>query len=178
MDIDGNPDGTEAESDAVQLERYQRIFPVFWEHTSVEGVTLWGWRPGLWRNDQEAFLVRNNGEERPALEWLRAYVDSAQVSVGIEDLRDGLPVSHRLYNNYPNPFNPTTQIKYDVAKASDVNIKVYDITGRLVQTLVDNRQASGTYTVSFDASGLSTGVYFYRIQAGSFMDVKQMMLIK
>lgn len=77
MDIDAcenNPD-----NDAVQLANYQRIFPAFWEHPGVAGVTLWGWRPGLWRNDQGAYLVRSNGEERPALTWLRAYVQTGEV---------------------------------------------------------------------------------------------------
>ncbi|HTQ37209.1 MAG TPA: endo-1,4-beta-xylanase [Steroidobacteraceae bacterium] len=67
MDIDGP-------TDEQQLKDYQRIFPVFWEHPAVRGVTLWGFRPGLWRTRQGAFLVREDGTERPALQWLRAYV--------------------------------------------------------------------------------------------------------
>ncbi len=179
MDIDGDPDGTDEESDEVQLQAIQRIFPVFWEHQSVEGVTFWGWRPGLWRQDQDAFLVRNNGEERPALEWLRAYVDTADVvGVSNEELYSDSPYQFKLYENYPNPFNPTTQIQYDIASTSDVRIRVFDVVGRQVQTLVNSQQSPGTYTVSFDASNLSSGVYFYRIETGSFVDTKQMMLIK
>jgi endo-1,4-beta-xylanase len=67
LDIDG-PD------DATQLRDYQRIFPVFWEHPAVHGITLWGFRPGVWRQEQGAYLVREDGSERPALEWLRGYV--------------------------------------------------------------------------------------------------------
>jgi endo-1,4-beta-xylanase len=67
MDIDGA-------TDAEQLQGYQRIFPVFWEHPAVRGVTLWGFRPGLWRNEQRAYLVRPDGSERAALAWLRNYV--------------------------------------------------------------------------------------------------------
>lgn len=67
LDIDG-PD------DATQLRDYQRIFPVFWEHPAVRGITLWGFRPGLWRDEQRAWLVRADGSERPALTWLRGYV--------------------------------------------------------------------------------------------------------
>lgn len=67
LDIDG-PD------DATQLRDYQRIFPVFWEHPAVHGITLWGFRPGLWRSEQGAWLVRADGSERPALQWLRRYV--------------------------------------------------------------------------------------------------------
>jgi endo-1,4-beta-xylanase len=67
LDIDGL-------RDAEQLESYQRVFPVFWEHPAVEGVTLWGFRHGLWRTDQGANLIRRDGRERPALAWLRGYV--------------------------------------------------------------------------------------------------------
>ncbi len=178
MDIDGDPEGTEAESDSVQLARYQRIFPVFWEHPAVEGVTLWGWRPGLWRDDQEAYIVRADGEERPAIQWLRTYVDTVDINVSNEPLESTLPDNFELSQNYPNPFNPTTQIQYSIPRASDVSIRVYDITGRMVQTLVDNRQSAGTHTVRFNASSLASGVYFYRLEAGSFTNVKRMMLIK
>jgi endo-1,4-beta-xylanase len=67
LDIDGPTDRT-------QLDRYQEVFPAIWEHPAVKGVTLWGWRPGLWRNEEKAFLVNSIGEERPALQWLREYV--------------------------------------------------------------------------------------------------------
>lgn len=177
MDIDGNPSGTEEESDQLQLQRMERIFPLFWEHPSVEGVTFWGWRPGLWRQDQDAFLIRNNGVERPALEWLRTYVESHEF-VSNENISDGMPKHFRLYDNYPNPFNPTTQIQYDLASASDVRIRVFDVIGRQITTLVNAQQSPGTYNVRFDASGLSSGIYFYRIETDSFVATKQMMLIK
>lgn len=67
LDIDGA-------TDAVQLQDYQRIFPVFWEHPAVKGITLWGYRPGLWRQKERAYLVRKDGSERPAMAWLREYV--------------------------------------------------------------------------------------------------------
>ena len=74
LDIDGGTPA--AENDAIQLANYQRILPVFWEHPSVHGLTLWGYRPGLWRSQQAAYLVRANETERPALQWLRNYVQS------------------------------------------------------------------------------------------------------
>ncbi|REL38126.1 T9SS C-terminal target domain-containing protein [Rhodohalobacter sp. SW132] len=180
MDIDGYPSGTEAQSDQVQLENMQRIFPTFWEHPAVEGVTFWGWRPGLWRQDQDAFLVRNNGEERPALEWLRAYVDTANVELNVstEDITDTQPQKFDLKNNYPNPFNPATTISYTLPAATDVTLHVYDVTGRRIQTLVNSRQTAGSHTIRFDASNLSTGIYFYEIRAGNYRDVKKMTLIK
>jgi len=67
LDIDGP-------TDAEQLASYQRVFPVFWEHPAIKGITLWGYRPGMWREKEGAYLVRADGSERPALEWLRRYV--------------------------------------------------------------------------------------------------------
>lgn len=67
LDIDGA-------NDAQQLKDYQRVFPVFWEHPAVKGVTLWGFRPGMWRSKQRAYLVRKDGSERPAMAWLRGYM--------------------------------------------------------------------------------------------------------
>ncbi|WP_130620653.1 endo-1,4-beta-xylanase [Dyella amyloliquefaciens] len=71
LDIDGR-------DDARQLKDYQRVFPVFWQHPDVKGITLWGFRPGLWRDKQGAYLVRKDGSERPALAWLRSYVSGTK----------------------------------------------------------------------------------------------------
>lgn len=84
----------------------------------------------------------------------------------------------RLAQNYPNPFNPTTNIDYSLKTASDVTLKVYDVLGREVETLFSGRQTTGTYRYNFDASRLSSGVYFYRLQAGEFVETKKMMLVK
>ncbi len=89
-----------------------------------------------------------------------------------------VPQEFKLYQNYPNPFNPSSKIKYQLAKSEYVLISVYDITGKTVKTLVNEKQNAGTYEVKIDASGLSSGVYFYRLTAGSFTDVKKMMLVK
>ncbi len=92
---------------------------------------------------------------------------------------DERPIEFRLAQNYPNPFNPTTNISYSLANIADVNLVVYDILGRRVATLVNARQQMpGTYNVSFDASRLASGTYIYRLEAGDFVSVKKMMLIK
>lgn len=91
------------------------------------------------------------------------------------------PWQFGLHQNYPNPFNPTTKISYTVGsgeKAVIVSLKVYDILGREVLTLVNRKQPAGNYTVAFDATGLASGIYLYRIEAGSYHAVKKMILIR
>ena len=86
--------------------------------------------------------------------------------------------SFELSQNYPNPFNPNTQIKYSIAERSNVTLKVYDVLGKEVATLVNTTREAGSYDVNFDASSLSSGLYIYTIQAGSFSESKKMMLLK
>ncbi len=83
-----------------------------------------------------------------------------------------------LENNYPNPFNPTTEIRYQIPKVSHVTLKVFDILGREVATLVNEQKSPGTYTVRWDASGVASGIYFYRMQAGMFVETKKMLLVR
>mgnify|MGYP002623187510 CR=1 FL=1 len=89
-----------------------------------------------------------------------------------------LPERNKLKQNYPNPFNPTTTIKFDIPKKEFVTLKVYDISGREVAILLNNFKNAGSYIAEFDASHLSSGVYFYTIKAGSFEETKRMVLIK
>ncbi len=89
-----------------------------------------------------------------------------------------LPVEFRLYQNYPNPFNPSTTIAYDVKSGATVDLAVFDILGREVLTLEHGFKTPGSYHVSFDMSQHASGVYFYRLQAGRFADVKKMLLLK
>jgi hypothetical protein len=91
---------------------------------------------------------------------------------------EGVPQKFGLGQNYPNPFNPTTSFTFDVSRAADVKLEVYDMLGRKVKELVNERKAAGTYTVSFDASELSSGMYIYRLQAGDMVLSKKMTLIK
>jgi hypothetical protein len=98
--------------------------------------------------------------------------------VGIEPVKHGLPSEYKLAQNYPNPFNPTTKISYALPKAGNVELKIFDILGREVTTLVNEYKTAGSYTVQFDASKLASGVYFYRIKAGDFTASKKMLLVK
>ncbi|MHB8336561.1 MAG: T9SS type A sorting domain-containing protein [Ignavibacteriaceae bacterium] len=96
----------------------------------------------------------------------------------IKDKRNDLPADFSLAQNYPNPFNPTTTINYLVPKTSLVTIMVYDILGNEVANLVNEEKPVGNYKVEFKASKLSSGIYFYRMQAGSFVETKKLILMK
>jgi Secretion system C-terminal sorting domain len=89
-----------------------------------------------------------------------------------------IPKMFNLSQNYPNPFNPTTAISYKIAVNTLVTLKVYDILGREIKTLVNERQTAGAHSVTFDASPIASGVYFYRLQAGSYIDTKKLLLLK
>jgi len=98
------------------------------------------------------------------------------------------PKDFSLSQNYPNPFNPNTKIKYQIPELSFINIKVYDVLGNEVATLVNAEKPEGSYEVKFSATGgsatggdvynLTSGIYFYRLQAGSFIETKKMILLK
>jgi hypothetical protein len=93
-------------------------------------------------------------------------------------VQNSVPTVFKLHQSYPNPFNPTAIIKYDLPKDVKVNIKVYDLLGRLVKTLINEYKKAGYYEEKFDGTNLASGVYFYRIEAGNFVDSKKMVLIK
>ncbi|MCF6268419.1 MAG: T9SS type A sorting domain-containing protein [Melioribacteraceae bacterium] len=94
------------------------------------------------------------------------------------DTEEGIVKSYKLNQNYPNPFNPTTQISYTITQKEFVSLKVYDVLGTEVATLINSVQDMGTHKVSFDASNFSTGVYFYTLKSGNNIQTKKMMLLK
>lgn len=116
-----------------------------------------------------------------------AIAKANNIITGVTDPKTpGIPARFRLYQNYPNPFNPSTIIRYDVAMESFVLITVFDIGGREVRTLVRRNQSPGSYTISFSARDLPTGMYFYRLQArqitggqaGNYTEVRKMILLR
>ncbi|HXX64761.1 MAG TPA: carbohydrate-binding protein, partial [Bacteroidota bacterium] len=88
------------------------------------------------------------------------------------------PARFALEQNYPNPFNPATLIRYSIPRASHVKLVVYNLLGEHVRTLVDQEEPSGSYSVRFDASALSSGVYFYRLDAGSYSETRRLTLLR
>lgn len=107
--------------------------------------------------------------------FFKEFVVSAVTDVGG---REDLPVEHRLFQNYPNPFNLSTVISYQLSVVSSVTLDVYDVLGRRLRTLVDEEKPAGMYTVQFDASGLTSGVYYYRLGTGSFSHTRILVVLK
>jgi hypothetical protein len=117
----------------------------------------------------------NAGFKNPSKKW-----DSVMVNISLTDIGEDPtnPNVFKLYDNYPNPFNPSTAIKYSLPEASFISIKIYDALGNEVSSLVNETKSAGTYEVEFNAAGLSSGIYYYTIQAGSFIETKKMILMK
>ncbi len=97
---------------------------------------------------------------------------------GVRYKPGAVPKDYALYQNYPNPFNPSTVIQYDLPKVSNVSIKVYDVLGREVATLVNGKQAAGSYQVTFNMDRYASGIYFVRLNAGKYVHTEKMMLLK
>ena len=96
----------------------------------------------------------------------------------IKQISSTTPDKYTLYQNYPNPFNPNTNIKFDIQKTSPIKLVIYDALGREVATLVNEELKAGSYQVSWDGSNYTSGVYFYTLQAGDYIETKKMLLLK
>jgi hypothetical protein len=110
--------------------------------------------------------------------FLTAIAISPEGPDGVIVTRTIVPTGYIISQNYPNPFNPTTKIKYAVPQPSQVQIKVFDVLGNEIETLVNEEKSAGTYEITWDAASLPSGVYFYRLQAGEFIETKKMLLLK
>jgi hypothetical protein len=98
---------------------------------------------------------------------------------GIGESNYEIPSEYMLEQNFPNPFNPSTTINFSIPKSSDVSLKIYDVLGKEVATLVKEFKLAGNYSVNFtETSGLNSGVYYYTITAGNFTDTKKLVLVK
>ncbi len=108
-----------------------------------------------------------------------AWAPLVRFGSGTTDVDDAptVPLHYALYNSYPNPFNPSTMIRFDIAQTEDVRLEVFDLLGRSVATLVNDRLAAGTYRVPFNADRLASGVYLYRLTAGLFVQTRKALLV-
>ncbi len=106
------------------------------------------------------------------------YTNNGGVTFVEEEKIDEIPTEFLLSNNYPNPFNPSSSLSYSIAKSVLVTLKVYDVLGTEIETLVNEEKSTGTYELNWNASNLPSGVYFYRLQAGDFVQTRKMILLK
>nr|MBC8485550.1 T9SS type A sorting domain-containing protein [Bacteroidota bacterium] len=118
--------------------------------------------------DKDQFIIPSNDDE-----WYVFTVGNVAIDGGLL-----IPVEFALHSNYPNPFNPTTTIRYDIPKATNVTLTIYNMNGQVVGRLVNQKREPGYYSVNWDAQNVSTGVYFYQIRAEGFQQVKKCLLIK
>jgi len=99
------------------------------------------------------------------------------IPVNVEQIEE-ITADYRLEQNYPNPFNPSTIIRYSIPIQSKVNLTIYNSIGENIAEIIDLTQNAGSYEVEFDGSELSSGIYFYRLQVGSFIETKKMILLR
>ena len=188
-DLDGNgvAEGLQIEIEGL-MEELSSFLPhdedgnVLITDDNVEGITLTPeyMRAGyvyIWIEEDRSFGIHN-----PAFTFslLKAAIEEMGGVVSVDYPKDGTgtPQNYQLSQNYPNPFNPSTTINYSVPEQSNVRIVIYDAIGNQVEVLFDGFSAAGNYTLEWNAHNYASGVYFYRMQAGNFMQVKKMLLMK
>ncbi len=162
---------------------------------TIAGFSTYGFPNYLWRG---VYATSNGGStwtflglDSVSVRGLISYGDSTfaysyadglylvRSTVGVTSVdHTAQPSTFALLQNYPNPFNPTTEIRYQLSAISKVSLKVYDLLGREVETLVEGEMTAGAHRVTFDASRFASGIYFYRLKAGDFIATKKLVLIK
>jgi len=134
---------------------------------------------GLYTYDGNNNLTELLWQSWDGFDWVNAYktiysyIPTTDVKEFTGELND-----YSLSNNFPNPFNPTTTIKYSIPQGINVTLRVYDILGNEIATLIDEYKPAGNFEIEFDASSLSSGIYFYQLRAENYTSTKKMLLIK
>ncbi|MDR3627100.1 MAG: T9SS type A sorting domain-containing protein [Ignavibacteriaceae bacterium] len=140
------------------------------------------WTSPILNEGEHNFKLRVTGTRNPGSSNTYVVVDRADITdtsgiTGVQSSKS-LSKNYCLYQNYPNPFNPSTKIGYTIPGACHVTIKIYDVLGREISTLLNNQQTAGYHEIKFDGSKFSSGIYFFRLQAGDFVSSKKMALMK
>ena len=141
-------------------------------------IPSWGVNKGIYGENNYKILIKNNVFNMPV------YYPSGSLTtldIRIESKNEekiSIPLQYKLEQNYPNPFNPSTTIKYSIPKNGLVTLKIYDVLGKEILTLINETKETGSYEIEFNGSNFSSGAYFYRIESGKFINIKRMILIK
>jgi hypothetical protein len=125
--------------------------------------------------------IRTNYDGKSAIDFPARSITTLSFSgtlITSVDSKSIMPDAYSLSQNYPNPFNPSTAIDYSLAKVSFIQLRIFDVLGREVKTIIHKKESAGKHTVYFDASDMNSGIYFYRITADDFVESKKMILIK
>lgn len=110
--------------------------------------------------------------------WKVVVIEQKNMPIGVIQLSNNIPVQHRLYENYPNPFNSQTKIKFDIASKLFVRVIIYEVNGRMIESLVNDTLSAGTYTAIWNAGPYASGIYFCKIEAGGYTETQKMVLLK
>ncbi len=152
-----------------------------WNAITITGSHNWS-NSAENQNNENTLIIRDGNIANQFLQEFAAryyqFGGTDSIRTGVEQVDWNVPQSFSLSQNYPNPFNPTTKIEYAVPASQKVVLKLYDVLGREVQTLVNEQQTPGVYRVELNAGGFASGVYFYRLVAGSFVQLRKMLLLK
>ena len=183
-DLDGNgtAEGLQHEVHGL-MEQLAELLPQTEDGTvliSGDSTTL---TPEIMRGGYVYFWVeedRSFGIHNPAftISLLKASIEALNGVTYIDYPENAIPDDYQLSQNYPNPFNPTTKIKFSVPQSSHVRLTVYDILGKEVARLVDSEMNTGSHEIQWNATNMASGVYFYRMEAGDFVTIKKMLLMK
>ncbi|MDQ3018997.1 MAG: T9SS type A sorting domain-containing protein [Bacteroidota bacterium] len=136
------------------------------------------------KDNSSSFSFVNKIDSNPnfkqvyVLTSMGSYKKAGESQMKFNNDESGLPGTNKLFNNIPNPFNPATSIKFEIKNDAMVKVSVYDITGREIKSLVNEFKKAGEYKITFDGSGFASGIYFYKMQTGEFIETKRMILIK
>jgi predicted CXXCH cytochrome family protein len=184
LDGDGVANGLQIEIQGL-LNRVARLLPPLGDTTVVVDSSYTLLQAEAAYNWDFVSEDRSLGVHNPeyAYSLLAVSLQKLDPTTGIKLIDNTVPQTYSLDQNYPNPFNPTTTIKYTIPKEGNVKIQIFDITGRLVTTLVNANEATGTYSVTWNGrnsggEAVSSGIYLYRLQANDFVSVKKMVMLK